>query len=109
MKAFKMEFSRNMANELSTAIRLYTVLCAETKQFSKEELFRLYTVRHIYHELESKLMKMIIDDKPRTKMKFDTVRAHAICDVIDTVQATTMDLKNIRLELGKHTIKSLSL
>jgi hypothetical protein len=88
-----------MAFELGSAIRLYNMMKAYTP-YSKEESYRLYIVRQVYHELERKVTWP-------TKMKFDSVRATALCDVIDTVQASSMDLRNIRLELGKHTIKSL--
>jgi hypothetical protein len=95
------QLHRQTASDLRTAIYVFVLLHAD-KKLNYQQYYHLYIVRQLYELIEKRLMKMIYNDKAQSKVKLNNIQITALCDLIDSVQADTMHLKNFRLEIGKY-------
>src|SRR5688572_1132359 len=107
MAPIKVEITRETINELLSLMRVYALMNSE-KRINKIVYYHLHIIRAIYHRIDKKYMRMIYDEIRDTKLKLERAEAKALCDLIDTVPAESMGLRDLRIELGKYSPNNLT-
>ncbi len=97
----RIEINRISAGELLSMIQVYALMQSE-KRLTHKECYHMHIMKDLYRKVDSKYMNMIYNEVPKSKIKLDKVQALAICELIDIVQATSMEIRDIRIELGKY-------